>query len=217
MQPITVLLATLDGSRIGTAPSVTPIVVLGVVHDVREAMAAVVEQLPDVIVLDRALLPGVTALAAAAWVRRHAPTSRLLIVAPDDDTTYETIVSGAFSVVDPAGELDVAAAAGECGRGESQLGPHAAHRLMSDLPMTADARDLFGTVRLTIVEHEILSRLARGASIDAIAEDHDVTPRLVRLHIGYAVAKRQLHAAQVLETAERAPYATGKLEVDVEG
>ena len=217
MQPITVLLAMLDGSRIGATSSVTPIAVLGVVHDLPQAMAAIVEQLPDVIVLDRALLPGVTVLAAAAWVRRHAPTSRLLVVASDDDTTYEALVSGASSVVDPAGESDVADAAAACARGESQIGPHCAHRLVTDLPMTADTHHLFGTVRLTLVEHEILSRLARGASIPAIAEDHDVTPRLVRLHIGYAVAKRQLHAAQVLETADGGAYAVGTLAVDAEG
>jgi DNA-binding NarL/FixJ family response regulator len=172
------------------------IAVVGVVPDVRGALATVVVDLPDVVVIDRDVLPGVTALAAVWWMQRHAPSSRVALVAADDDITFETIVSGAFTVIAPneLGELDAALVA--AARGESRLGPHAAARLVAAIPTSERRHEPFGTVRLTAVEHEILTRLAAGVSIETIAEDHDVSPRLVHLHIGYAVAKCQTHHAQ---------------------
>ncbi len=45
------------------------------------------------------------------------------------------------------------------------------------------------TPRLTATEREVLQRVANGATIEAVAGLHEVPPRLVHLHAGYALAK----------------------------
>jgi DNA-binding NarL/FixJ family response regulator len=43
--------------------------------------------------------------------------------------------------------------------------------------------------RFTATEREVLHRVANGATIEAVAGLHEVPPRLVHLHAGYALAK----------------------------
>ena len=45
------------------------------------------------------------------------------------------------------------------------------------------------TPRLTATEREVLQRVAKGTTIEAVAGLHEVPPRLVHLHAGYALAK----------------------------
>jgi len=60
--------------------------------------------------------------------------------------------------------------------------------------------------RLTAVEDELLQALAHGRSPDQVAADRQVTERLVRLHLGHAVAKLHRHTlAATTQTATPVP------------
>lgn len=158
------------------------------VDDAQAALAEVVALLPDVFVLDAASVPAGSLDVIARWVHEVAPATRTVLLAPDGPVAVDALRHGVFAVVAPGATSDtLRAAVRGAARGESTLPPGVARALLDDMRATTDA---LGRRRLTAIEHEILRRLADGDDVDDIADDHDVTPRLVHLHVGYAVAKR---------------------------
>jgi DNA-binding NarL/FixJ family response regulator len=166
-------------------------------HDA--AVAAAADLVPDVLVLvdggsavDRAGLG-----AVCADLVSHTPATRLVVItAVDDDLAYETLLQGAFSVLAPvpSAALVIVDAVRGAARGESTVSPGCARRLIEDADRAAAASDPFApNMRLTETEREVLTRLAAGEPAASIAARHDVTPRLVNLHAGYAVAKLHHH------------------------
>jgi DNA-binding NarL/FixJ family response regulator len=174
-------------------------VTVATAHGHAAAVAAASDLVPDVLVL----VDGGSAVDRAALGRAcseltvHTPATRLVVLAAvDDELAYETLLHGAFSVLAPAPSAAsvLADAVRGTARGESTLSPGCARRLVEDADRAAAASDPFApTMRLTETEREVLSRLAAGEPVAAIAARHDVTARLVNLHTGYAVAKVHHH------------------------
>jgi DNA-binding NarL/FixJ family response regulator len=150
---------------------------------------------PDVVLLDEHDGRALTGEACRAAALRTPAVRLVVLVDADDELAYELILEGAFATVDatspPAAIVDAVRAAA---RGESTIVAGSARRLLEDarrVERNLDPR--IPALRLTATEEEVLGRRSDGlASVD-IAALHDVTARLVNLHMGYAVAKLHHH------------------------
>ena len=152
----------------------------------------VLADLPDVLALD-VRIAGPDLRAVARRIREWAPATRIVLVTDhDDEQAYTALVAGASAAVTPtAGTTALADAIRGLTRGESLLLPRMARRLLDDLDAwaTRSADPLHPPPTLTATEREVLACRAQGAEPAAIASTHGVTPRLVNLHAGFAVAK----------------------------
>jgi len=202
---VTVLVAG-DIAEPGPIPDGPNLAVLGRVATGEEAIALVVAELPDVLLLD-GLIENPDARAVSRRLREWAPATRVLSVNPlDDEAAYTTVVAGAAgSVLADADPTEVAAAIVGVARGETALQRRMASRLIHDIDSWAQraADPLNPPPTLTATEREVLAGLSEGRSSAAIAEAHAVTARLVNLHAGFAVAKLHryvLGAARIAAT-----------------
>lgn len=155
---------------------------------------------PDVLVLDTHL--GRADLAASCFrVQMQVPATRIVAVVPaDDERAYDALAYGAFSVVlERADTTELIDAVRGAARGESVMPAGCARRLLADaVRAKTEVHDpLVRPPVLTPTEHEVLTRLGEGRSPHDIARMHDVTPRLVNLHAGYAVAKAHLQRQRI--------------------
>lgn len=156
------------------------------------ATTRVLEEIPDVLLLDVAI-GDPDARAVCRRVREWVPATRVVAVAHrDDETAYTTLVAGAAAVIrsDTAPD-DLVTAVRAVGRGESLLLPRTARRLLHDIDAWAAraADPIHPPPTLTATEREVLHRLGEGETSETIAASHAVTPHLVDLHAGFAVAK----------------------------
>ncbi|MCP5026996.1 MAG: response regulator transcription factor [Actinomycetia bacterium] len=84
-------------------------------------------------------------------------------------------------------------------RGESEIGAETAAAILAHLTDPGDL--LQPSAMVTETEREVLIRLGRGDSYDMVADAHNVTARLVRLYMGYAVAKHQRRSREESRTS----------------
>lgn len=157
-----------------------------------EAIALVLAELPDVLVLDTRITDR-DARGVCRRIREWAPATRVLAVSErDDEAAYTTLVAGAVGVITfdiDSYALDTAVT--EIARGEAILLPRMATRLLHDLDAWAEraADPLFPPPTLTATEREVLTQRGLGVDTGQIAEAHSVTTHLVNLHAGFAVTK----------------------------
>lgn len=178
--------------------------------DASRALARVVEEPPDTLLLD-AKLPDQAALGVCWTVQQHSPATAVVLMAgPEDtETVYAAITYGAAGCLQRAEVLDVCVdALRGATRGEYLLPPLVATRVLHDVDAYSQAAaSPFGRqAPLTATEREVLLGLAGGETPAEIAARHEVTARLVNLHTGYAVAKLQRHAeaARAMATPQSA-------------
>jgi len=157
-----------------------------------EAVAAVLTEIPDVLLLD-ARIEESDARAVCRRMREWAPATRVVAATLlDDERAYTTVVAGAAGAVllDADNDTHVRTIK-EVARGESVLLSRMAGRVLHDLDAWArrSADPLYPPPTLTATEREVLSRLGEGASPATIAAAHAVTTHLVNVHTGFAVGK----------------------------
>ncbi|MEM7141215.1 MAG: response regulator [Actinomycetota bacterium] len=182
-------------------PQASGIDVVAHVPTGNEAVASVLTELPDVLLLDTRIEEP-DARAVCRRLREWAPATRVLAAtALDDERAYTTIVAGATGAVFLTDDDDtVARAIADVARGEASLQSRMALRLLHDLDAWAQrsADPLYPPPTLTATEREVLGRIGEGVDPSTIAAAHAVTPHLVNLHAGFAVAKlhRYVHGAE---------------------
>ena len=153
--------------------------------DHHEAAATVVGRAPDVVVLIGPGGQGCETTLLATELGRALPASRLLVVVEDGQTVdaaalIDGWVGGVVSIDGPIALVDAieAVASGEA-------------LIDAGLAAAVLARHQAGgsSVPLTATEQEVLRRLAEGATVDTLAAEYAVSPRLVRQHAGGALAR----------------------------
>jgi DNA-binding NarL/FixJ family response regulator len=199
---ITVVLAVGDERRRAELHAAldAAVTVISSEPSVARAMHAVVEHVPDVVVLDDRGDRQATAEACWRTLSQTPATRSVVLTVADDETAYEALLHGAFAVLRAdAAPSSVTDAVIGASRSESLVLAGIARLLLEDTKYAARAgRDpLTKLVRLTSTEQEVLTRLGGGLSPAEIAALHGVTARLVNLHTGYAVAKVHHHAQRV--------------------
>lgn len=185
--PITVVLAHPDETRralfeqqLRRAGSIE---VVATSSDIVEAMELVIDLVPDVL----AIHAGDEIVDAVQRVVWEAPSVAILVLEPRAED-FPAIQLGALGGL-PRGSRELAKAVVGAARGESVLPPEWALGLLEAV------QDLGEQIRRRVLldetEREVLVRIADGESALSIANEHEVTERLVNLHIAYAVVKYQ--------------------------
>ena len=168
-----------------------------------EAVAKVLTEVPDVLVLD-ARIDDPDARQVCRRIREWAPATQVLAVSTlDDEAVYTTLIAGAMgAVLSSINPHDLAEAVIATSRGESVLQARMAFRILHDIDQWAErsADPLYPPPTLTATEREVLGQLGSGQSADTIAATHAVTAHLVNLHASYAVTKlhRYVHGVSTL-------------------
>lgn len=196
-RPVTVALLHPDASRrallerkLDRSPGIEVILSDG---DLVEGIEHIVDHLPDVV----ALYPTEELLEAVDRLQRDVPGCAVLVLDPGPEH-FGALALGAAGTLPSGGSEITKAVLGVAGD-ETVLTAEWAAALRDAVDELPDrVRRL---ALLTETERDVLGRLAEGWSPREIADDNEVTERLVNLHIGYAVAKYQ-RATEALRTVE---------------
>ncbi len=169
----------------------------------KEALAAVEEVVPDVLVLDIGL-PDMNGTEVAGWVAKRFPAVKIVALSGYMDRLFveQMFKAGAQGyVVKSSGAAELLGAVRAVARGQSYLSPEAAHAMVK--PLSAGSKsDMPPLSVLGRREQEVLRLLAAGKRSLEIAEQLGITPATVDVHRRNIKLKLGLHS-----TAELTRYA----------
>ncbi len=175
--------------------------VLAEVDDGREALEAIQEYTPDVIVLD-IKMPQMSGIEVTRWVRSNAPSTGVLILTAYDDDPYVMAVLQAGAngyVLKTADARDIVHAVRSVHEGKSALDPEIARKMMAQIAGTGPSAPI---EQLTDRELEVLGLVAKGYTNKAIGVQLEISDRTVQGHLAKTFGK--LHAASRTEAVMRA-------------
>ena len=169
---------------------------LGSAASGREALALVAATEPDVLLLD-IQLPDLDGIAVAAQLRAAHPRLAILMLSSysDDARIYAALRAGAsgYLLKEISGDALLEAVRGAA-RGEPQLHPKVARRLMDRVAPPADP-----LAQLSPRETDVLRWIARGLSNKEIAAATDLTEQTVKTYVREILSK--LHVADRTQAA----------------
>lgn len=162
-----------------SSPSVT---VVGEAESGEAACQRYIELSPDVVIMDIAM-PGMGGIEALRRIRAHDPQARVLALSAHDDPMHarRALREGALGFLSKrsAPEALLEAVAG-VGGGHRYIDPRVAQRLaLEDIEGTESSP----IKRLSEREFEVFIRLARGASVQRIADDLRLSASTVGTHL----------------------------------
>lgn len=158
---------------------------------VAEAVDAVTQHRPDVVVMDLQLPDGSGVTATQQIVNDHPDVGVLVVTMfADDDAVFAAMRAGARGyLVKGAGQEEIERAIRAVGNGEAILGAPIAQRA-AGLFASRTASSAFP--ELTSREHEVLDLLARGLDNHAIGRRLNVNEKTVRNHVSNVFTKLQV-------------------------
>lgn len=166
--------------------------VVGEASDGAEALTAVAELSPDVVLMD-VRMPGVDGIEATARIRRAHPDVRVLVLTTFDLDEYAfgalRAGAGGFLLKD-ARRDELIAAVRAVAAGEATLSPRVTRRMIdlvtsAGLPAPEPARP----TTLTAREAEVLDAMARGLTNAEIAATLFLSESTVKTHVGRILTK----------------------------
>ena len=172
--------------------------VVGEAADGSEAIEAVREQVPSVVLLDL-LMPNTDGLTALRVIKRISPATQVVILTSHqgDDQLFDAIKAGAISYVLKAAGVDaVVGSVRAAARGESVLDPSVAAKLLQEMRRR---RDRDPVDQLSAREVDVLTALARGRSNKEIAKKLSIGEETVKTHVSNILSK--LHLADRTQAA----------------
>jgi DNA-binding NarL/FixJ family response regulator len=172
--------------------SESDVVVVGEAADGDEAVALVVREQPDVLLLD-VQMPGRDGLDAVVEILgSSSPTKVLMLTTFDlDEYVYRALRAGAsgFLLKDMAGE-EIVAAVRQAARGsDGLLAPALVRRLAQRFAAAPPRPDPVGLDGLTSREVEVLRLVARGMSNAEIADTLTIGEATVKTHVARVLMK----------------------------
>jgi len=158
------------------------VVVIGEADSGETACQRYIELSPDVVVMDIAM-PGMGGIEALRRIRAHDPQARVLALSAHDDPMHarRALREGALGFLSKrsAPEALLEAVAGVA-LGQRYIDPRVAQRLALDDIEGADSSPI---KRLSEREFDVFIRLARGASVQRIADDLRLSASTVGTHL----------------------------------
>ncbi|MDQ3222479.1 MAG: response regulator transcription factor [Gemmatimonadota bacterium] len=171
-----------------------------------QAVAAVVEHHPDLVVMDLHM-PGMGGLEATNRIRAASSRTVVLVLTMDEEDAalFAALQAGACGyLVKGAGYDEVRAAVAAAAAGEAVFGPTVASRVLgvlADMRLPDDAE----RIGLSEREREVLNLLTAGHATHDVARRLRLSPKTVRNHVSSILAK--LHVpdrAQAIAWAQTA-------------
>jgi len=163
----------------------------------REALKAVAEMRPDIVLMDIGL-PDISGIEAAAEIKRLRPETAIvaLTIHEDEEYFFKMLAAGASGYVPKrAAPEELLTALRAAATGEVYLYPSLAKLLVTDyLAQDSAARPAKALDGLTDREREVLAHLADGASNGEIAETLSISPKTVARHRENIMRKLGLHS-----------------------
>ncbi len=188
---------------VSRAPEIT---VVGEAADGVEAIAAVEQHRPDIVMMD-VQMPVMGGIEATAEITARWPDTCVLAVTTLDnrETVLPMLSAGAagYMLKDSSAD-DIVNALHQAHRGESSLSPRIAAMLVKHV-REAKPAGIDGLEPLTEREDEVLHQLAQGRSNAEMAAVMHVSEGTVKAHLGSIMSKWHVRdRVQVLVTAARA-------------
>jgi two-component system response regulator NreC len=163
----------------------------------REALRAVAETRPDIVLMDIGL-PDISGIEAAAEIKRLRPETAIvaLTIHEDEEYFFKMLAAGASGYVPKrAAPEELLTALRAAATGEVYLYPSLAKLLVKDyLAQESAARPAEALDELTDREREVLAHLADGAGNGEIAETLSISPKTVARHRENIMRKLGLHS-----------------------
>ena len=170
--------------------------VIGEAEDGRAAVELISRVEADVVLMD-VRMPRMNGIEATRRIAARAPGPRVLVLTTFDldEYAFEAIRAGAggFLLKDASLE-ELMAAIHHVHGGDAVMAPSTTRRLIEHFalppPVVDDGDDRFRALAdLTAREREVLARVARGLSNEAIAHDLCVAEGTVRVHVSRILGK----------------------------
>ena len=165
----------------------------------REAVSAVNQTRPDVILLDL-VMPELDGTGAIREIKANQPEVRILVLTTfaSDDKLYPAIKAGAMGyLLKDTEPEDLVRAIQQVHRGEYPLSPAIAQKVLREIARRAE--EPLTTDPLTEREVEVLGLIARGLTNRQIADQLVISEATVRTHVGNILGK--LHLASRTQAA----------------
>ncbi len=155
--------------------------VVGEAADGDQALAAVAELEPDVVVIDL-VMPNTDGIEAIRRLKATAPATRAIVLSSfiEDDKLFPAVRAGAAGyLLKDVQPQELVAAIRTVHGGGALLHPQVAARLLADM-----AED-----PLTPREHEVLALIGRGMPNKLIARELSLSEKTVKAHVSSILAK----------------------------
>lgn len=159
-------------------------VIVGEAGNAQEGIDLVIQENPDVVLMDLHM-PGCSGAEAVSKMISRAPRARVLMLTVSEDAQdlLDTLRAGAVGYllknIETATLID---ALHRVQRGESVISPQMTSKLVAGVRMQASG-DSPGHEKLSPREREILASLGRGASNKEIARQIGLSESTVKIHV----------------------------------
>jgi DNA-binding NarL/FixJ family response regulator len=167
--------------------------VVGEAETGEQAIGAVTDLAPDVVVMDLRL-PGMSGTEAIRELSNVAPQTRVLVltISGDESDVTEAILAGACGyLLKDASIREIITGIRAANAGESLISPKIAGRLLDRI--RSSSGDAYGDrPELSEREVEVLRRVAEGKDNVEIGLELFISPKTVKNHISNILAKLQI-------------------------
>ena len=172
--------------------------VVGEAANGQEAIDQTNRLLPDVVLMDL-VMPEIDGIEATRRIKAISPSTQVIVLTSfsDNEQVFPAIKAGALSyLLKNVSPSDLVRAIQAAFRGEAQLDPEIAKKLMEEVSAGSKQPTAEG---LTERELDVLQLIAKGQSNRAIGEELVISEKTVKTHVSNILSK--LHLADRTQAA----------------
>jgi DNA-binding NarL/FixJ family response regulator len=161
-----------------------------------EAVRAVAELTPDVVVMDLNM-PGISGVEATRQITSISPLTRVVVltISDQDGDVMDAILAGACGyLLKDASIQELIRGIGAAAIGESLISPTIAAKVLRRVRSSSSQPEIERTIRAELSEREIevLKLIANGKDNAMIAGELHISPKTVKNHISNILMKLQI-------------------------